>query len=178
MDSMSEQEKMLQAISTAIEMESDGKQCYLAASEGSTNEAGRKLLQSLAKEEDNHRQIFEAIYNSMHNERGWPSLDLGANKARDIHTTLVKTCQALGVSVGETSSELDAVEIAIDKEKKSYDFYEKQAKNATYVTEKELYETLAREERQHELALLDYYEYLVDPAGWFVKTEHPSLNGG
>ena len=52
-DSMSEQEKMLQAINTAIEMELDGKQCYLAASKGGTNEAGRKLLLSLAEEEDN-----------------------------------------------------------------------------------------------------------------------------
>jgi rubrerythrin len=37
----SEQAKMLQAINTAIEMESDGKECYLAASKESTNEAGR-----------------------------------------------------------------------------------------------------------------------------------------
>jgi rubrerythrin len=49
---MSEQDKILQAINTAIEMELDGKQCNLAASKGSTNEAGRKLLLSLAEEED------------------------------------------------------------------------------------------------------------------------------
>jgi len=30
----------------------------------------------------------------------------------------------------------------------------------------------------HELALIDYYDYLSDPAGWFVKKEHPSLDGG
>ncbi|GAH21770.1 unnamed protein product, partial [marine sediment metagenome] len=28
------------------------------------------------------------------------------------------------------------------------------------------------------LVLLDYYEYLKDPAGWFVRKEHPSLDGG
>ena len=82
------------------------------------------------------------------------------------------------MSVGGTSSELDAVKVAIDQEKKSYDFYENQASEAIYNTEKSFYETLAREEREHELALLDYYEYLADPAGWFVKAEHPSLDGG
>jgi len=174
----SEQDRILQAITTAIEMELDGKECYLAASKGSTNEAGRKLLQSLAEEEDNHRQTFEGIYNSIREGRDWPPIDMGTDKARDIRNTLVKTCQALGVSVGGTSSELDAVTVAIDKEKKSYDFYDKQAKNATYTTERELYEKLAREEREHELTLLDYYDYLSDPAGWFVKTEHPSLDGG
>ena len=72
----------------------------------------------------------------------------------------------------------DAVQVAIDKEKRSYDFYEHQAGNAAYNTEKEFYTTLAIEEREHELALLDYYEYLADPAGWFVKSEHSSLDGG
>ena len=82
------------------------------------------------------------------------------------------------MSVSGTSSELDAVKVAIDKEKKSYDFYENQASKAIYDTERSFYEALAREEREHELTLLDYYDYLSDPAGWFVKTEHPSLDGG
>jgi rubrerythrin len=113
----SEQERILQAITTAVEMELDGKECYLAASKGSTNEAGRKLLQSLAEEEDNHRQTFERIRNAVREGRDWPPIDLETDKARDIRNTLFKTCQALGVSVNGTSSELDAVKVAIDKEK-------------------------------------------------------------
>jgi len=174
----SEQEKILQAITMAIEMELDGKECYLTASKASTNEAGRKLLQSLAEEEDGHRRTFEEIYNSIRKGRGWPSIDLNADMARDIRDTLVKTCQALGVNISGTSGELDAVKIAVDKEKRSYDFYENQSRNAAYETERQFYKTLAREEREHELALLDYYDYLADPAGWFAKAEHPSLDGG
>jgi len=174
----SEQAKMLQAINTAIGMESDGKECYLAASKESTNEAGRKLLESLAEEEDGHRLKFEELYNSMLKGRGWPSIELKPDKSRDIRDTLVKTCTMLGVNVSGTSSELDAVQVAIDKEKKSYDFYEHQASIAAYDSEREFYTKLAKEEREHELALLDYYDYLSDPAGWFVKTEHPSLDGG
>jgi rubrerythrin len=175
---ITEQEKILQAINMAIEMEMDGKECYLAASKDSTNEAGKKLLQSLAEEEDSHRRTFEEIYDAIRKGRGWPPIDLGADRVPDIRNSLVKTCQALGISTSGTSSELDAVKVAIDKEKRSYDFYENQAMNAAYDNEKEFYETLAREEREHELALLDYYDYLADPAGWFVKTEHPSLDGG
>ncbi len=174
----SEQAKMLQAINTAIEMESDGKECYLAASKESTNEAGRKLLQSLAEEEDSHRRKFEELYNSMLQGRRWPSIKLQPGKGRDIRNNLIKTCTILGVNVSGTSSELDAVQVAIDKEKKSYDFYENQARIAAYDIEREFYTKLAKEEREHELALLDYYDYLSDPAGWFVKTEHPSLDGG
>ena len=173
-----EQAKMLQAINTAIELELDGKECYLAASKESTNEASRKLLQSLAEEEDGHRLRFEELYTSMLQGRGWPSMELKPDKVTDIRDTLVNTCQALGANINGTSSELDAIQVAIDKEKKSYDFYEYQAGNAAYDTEKEFYTKLAGEEREHELALLDYYEYLADPAGWFVKSEHSSLDGG
>ena len=142
----SEQAKMLQAINTAIEMESDGKECYLAASKESTNEAGRKLLQSLAEEEDGHRLKFEELYNSILKGRGWPSVNLQPDTTHDIRTSLIKTCTMLGVNVSGTSSELDAVQVAIDKEKKSYDFYENQATIATYDIEREFYKNLVKEE--------------------------------
>ncbi len=45
---MTEQEKVLEALQTAVLMENDGGECYRQAAVGSTNEAGRRLLQSLA----------------------------------------------------------------------------------------------------------------------------------
>jgi len=41
----------------------------------------------------------------------------------------------------------------------------------------EFYEAVAAEEQVHHQVLLDYKEYLSDPAAWFVKSEHPSLDG-
>ena len=76
------------------------------------------------------------------------------------------------------ASELAAVKTAMDMENKTYDFYNSRAKNATHDAEKSFYEALMAQEREHHLVLLDYYEYLKDPAAWFVKSEHPSLDGG
>ena len=70
------------------------------------------------------------------------------------------------------------VNVAIDKETKSYEFYRDLAGNAAFETEKEFYGTLADEEWEHARALQDYAEYLTDPAAWFVGKEHPSLDGG
>lgn len=56
--------------------------------------------------------------------------------------------------------------------------YKSRAKIATHDAEREFYQALAGEEREHYLSLLDYYEYLKDPAGWFVTQEHPSLDDG
>ena len=66
----------------------------------------------------------------------------------------------------------------IDKEKKSYDFYNRQSENGTYNVERDFYEALAAEEREHELILVDYYEYLTNPVDWFTRMEHHSLDGG
>ena len=77
-----------------------------------------------------------------------------------------------------TTTELDNIQIAIDMENKSYSLYKSRSQTATYGAEREFYNALAAEERGHHLVLVDYYEYLKDPTGWFVTKEHPSLDGG
>ncbi len=176
---ITEQEKVvLEALQTALLMENDGKECYLQAAVGSKNEAGRKLLQSLAEEEDVHRRKLEVIYNAVSADKSWPAVNFDIGRVERIRSVFAGTCEAIGVNVGIVATELDVLKTALEKEKKSYDFYERQAKKAIYEVERDFYEKIASEEREHELALLDYYEYLIDPAGWFVKTEHHSLDGG
>ncbi len=58
---VTEQDKTLKALQIAIQMEIDGKEYYLKAGQESSNELGKKLLESLASEEDTHRQKFEEI---------------------------------------------------------------------------------------------------------------------
>ncbi|MGI2335639.1 MAG: ferritin family protein [Dehalogenimonas sp.] len=178
MEISAEQSRMLEAINTAIEMEIEGKECYLAAGRDSGNEAGRKLLFSLAEEEDQHRRHFEALYNTISKGHDWPTIDFKSERSRSLRTDLNTACQSMGMEVVGSDSEKDAVQAAIEKEKQSYKFYNAHAAKAVYDTEKQFYATLADEEWQHELVLLDYHEYLSDPAGWFVHAEHPSLDGG
>ena len=173
-----EQGKTLEVLQIAIQMEIDGKEYYLRASQGSNNELGRELLQSLAAEEDTHRQKFEGIYDAIRNTKKWPLMDLQPDWGKRLRTIFTKTTEEMGTDVKVLSTEFDAVVTAIDMESKTYDFYQNQGGGATYDTERDFYETLAAEEREHHLVLLDYYEYLKDPAGWFVEKEHPSLDGG
>ncbi|OGO21705.1 MAG: hypothetical protein A2144_13700 [Chloroflexi bacterium RBG_16_50_9] len=95
-----------------------------------------------------------------------------------LKQAFARTCDLTGMGVNGVATDFSAIETAIETEKKSYDFYNHQIENSVYDAEREFYRTVASEEREHELLLLDYYEYLSDPAGWFVKKEHPSLDGG
>ena len=173
-----EKDRTLEAVKIAIQMEIDGKEYYQKASEESSNELGKKLLQQLAAEEDVHRQKFEQIFNGIRAREGWPRVDYQPDGGQSLRTIFALVTQELDANVPTSASELDAVKTAMDMENKTYDFYNSQAKNATYDAEKDFYEALMVQEREHHLVLLDYYEYLKDPAGWFVKSEHPSLDGG
>ncbi len=173
-----EYNKTLEALQTAIQMEIDGKEYYLKASQESSNELGKKLLQSLATEEDIHQQKFKEIYNAIRNQQAWPMTDFQPQGGKGLRTIFARATEGMGSDIKSHATELDAVQTAMDMENKTFDFYKSQGKNANYAAEREFYETLAAEEREHHLILLDYYEFLKNPAGWFVKREHPSLDGG
>ena len=79
-----EQDKTLVALQTAIQMEIDGKEFYLKASQESNNQLGKKLLQSLAMEEDQHRQTFEKIYDNIRNKKDWPRTDFQPDGGRGL----------------------------------------------------------------------------------------------
>ena len=175
---VTEQDKTLKGLQIAIQMEIDGKKYYLKASEESGNELGRKLLQSLAAEEDIHRQKFVEIYNAIRNKRAWPTTDFKPDGGKRLRTIFAMTSEEMGANVKAVNTEFDAIKTAVDMETKTYDFYKSQSREATYAVERDFYEALATEEREHHLILLDYYEYIKDPAGWFVTKEHPSLDGG
>ncbi len=175
---VTEQDKTLDALQIAIQMEIDGKEFYLKTSRESNNELGKKLLESLATEEDIHRQKFEEIYNAIRSRKAWPVSDFQPDGGKRLRTIFAKTTEKMGSNIKSLATELDAVQTAMDMESKTHDFYKSQGGNATYDAERGFYETLAAEEREHHLVLLDYYEYLKDPAGWFVQKEHPSLDGG
>jgi len=172
-----EQAKTLKALQIAIQMEIDGKEYYLKASQESSNELGKKLLQSLAAEEDIHRQKFEEIYDAISRKQAWPRTDFQPDGGKRLRTIFAKATKEIGSNIKAATTELDAVQAAMGMENKTYDFYKNQGKGATSDAERDFYQALAAEEREHHLILLDYYEYLKDPAGWFVKKEHPSLDG-
>jgi rubrerythrin len=173
-----EQDKTLKGLQTAIQMEIDGKEYYLKASQESGSELGKKLLQKLASEEDNHRQKFEQIYKAIKDKKGWPTTDFQPDGGRTLRTIFARATEEISSKRKAPKTELDAIDTAMGMENKSFDYYIRQGAGATHDAERDFYYTVASEEREHYLVLLDYYEYLKDPAAWFVQKEHPSLDGG
>ncbi len=173
-----EQDKALEAVKMAIQMETDGKEFYLKAGEASGNELGKKLLNQLAAEEDIHRQKFVQIFEAIRAQQGWPEVDYQPDGGQNLRTIFARATQESGSDVKAATSELEAVKTAMDMENKTYDFYNERVRNAAFEAEKNYYGALAAQEKEHHLILFDYHEYLKDPASWFVTQEHHSLDGG
>ncbi|MFH1031317.1 MAG: ferritin family protein [Chloroflexota bacterium] len=167
-----------EALQIAIKMEIDGREYYLKVSQRSSNELGKKLLRSLADEENIHRQQFEKIYQAIRDKKGWPAVSYHSDKGKKLDTIFAQASSKIDPKVKVSPAELDAVETAVGMENKSYDFYKSQSKTAASDAEKSFYEALAAQESEHHRVLLDYSEYLKDPAAWFVNKERPSLDGG
>jgi rubrerythrin len=174
---VTEQDKTVAGLQIAIQMEIDGQEFYLKAAKESRNDLGKRLLQRLAAEEDIHRQKFEQIYEAIRSQKGWPVVSFQPDSGRTLRTVFARALEEGGASFKARSTELAAVKTAREMEARTYDFYQSQSKKATYAAERNYYEILAGEEQEHSLILADYYEYLQNPAGWFVKKEHPSLDG-
>lgn len=173
-----EQEQTLEALRIAIRMEIDGKKYYQMMSESGGNELGLKLFKQLAVEEDYHRQKFEEIYKALEAKESWPTIDVISNQGKRIKNIFSQAVSNKESKVPASLSELEAVQKAMEMENKTRDYYQERSVKSSFEAEKKYYASLAGEESAHHAVLLDYFEYIKDPAGWFTVKEHHSLDGG
>jgi rubrerythrin len=173
-----EQNKTIEALQFAIQMEIDGKEFYTKAGAESKSKVGKDLFEWLSGEEDKHRLRFEQIYDEMKASKKWPDIPVKREGDKSIKTLFSDALQRTGRTIQVDPSELELVDKAIDMEDKTYNFYKSTSDSASYEAEKIFYESVAIEERGHYLMLTDYKEYIIDPAGWFTKSEHHSMDGG
>jgi rubrerythrin len=173
-----EQNQTLEAIKFAIQMELDGKEYYLQASEKSDNKVGKELFKWLAGEEDKHRRLFGEIFGAIRKQKAGPEVGIQPRKGAILDTVFAEEMKAAATSVEASSGDLESIAKAMEMENKTREYYQEHGQQAGYDAEKKLYSALAAEEEGHYLALVDYREYLIDPAGYFRKAEHHSLDGG
>jgi rubrerythrin len=172
-----ERETTVQALKTSIKMEIDGKEFYKKASKASSNKLGRNLLKRLS--EEIHRKVFENIYNTISAEKGWPKeAAYQPDAGQRLRTVFALAIEDMAKDVKSIPSEMSAIQTAMEMENKTYDFYTKRSRESSYAAEKQFYDAVAIQEKEHHRVLLDYFEFLKNPAAWFVDKEHPSLDGG
>src|SRR4030042_7053474 len=109
-----EQEAPLKALETALQMEIDGKEFYLKASQSSKNKIGQDLLKKLAEEEDTHRKVFQNIYNTIKSKKGWPDVKFHGDGGQGLKTVFAEAMANMKKQSKALKEELDAVKTAME----------------------------------------------------------------
>jgi rubrerythrin len=173
-----EKDTVSSALQTALKMEIDGKAFYLKSSQASKNKLGKELFKKLALEEDEHRVVFQNIYDTIKKKKGWPDPKYKGDGGQGLRTIFAEALENVDKDIKSITTELDAIKVGMGLENKTHDFYKRRSAIAASDAEKELYESIAIQESEHHRVLQDYYEFLQDPAQWYVKKEHTSVDGG
>jgi rubrerythrin len=172
------QDRSLQMLSTALDLEMKGKAFYEEAVSTCQNKMGREIFRMLMKDEGLHMDRILNIYNSLKAGKmwseNWKSIKPDHN---DLGVLFREMASALGKNITADTSDLEALDMGIDLELRSITFYKENLKKARDPIEREFIEQMISEENSHHAVLSDMHLYLSDPAGWFLVHEHTGLDG-
>lgn len=175
---MTKNEETLSALRRYIQNEQDGYEFYQQCAQRTSDQRGREMFQSLAKDELEHIRKLEAEHRSLANGGDWLSLrELGNRGGNPAPSIFPKGQRRVREMVKPDATDLDALQIAIEMEKESYRSYDSEQQRATNPEAREVFSQLANEEHAHLETLETTYEYLANTGSWFQMMERPIFEG-
>jgi rubrerythrin len=175
---MSEQEKILEILDSAIQLESDGEAFYEEAALRAADALGKDLFNWLAKQEQKHKKSFERIYGKLKEKKNWPNVTIKPADTGKVDTIFSKALAEMKMGKPAPAEEVEIIDKGISLEHKTYDMYSERSKTAASELERGFFSKLAAEENSHYQYLVDYKEYVTDPVDYFTKAEKHSLDAG
>ncbi len=171
-------QKALEMLKTALTMEEEGEKFYRKAMASSKNDLGKKVFETLMKDERIHYGRILKIYNKLKDDHtwteDWKTMEVGH---KDVETLFREMAQEHGKTLEADPGELEALDVGIDFEYKTLKFYQDYLSQANDPLEKEFVEKMVAEERGHYTALKDVKQYMSDPAAWYQEMERSGLDG-
>lgn len=169
----------LSMLREAVRNELDGKAMYLQAAEGTQDELGKTMFQSFAKEEEQHVHILQAQYAMVIESGTWMDVEAAQKEPRDPKLVLFpQDRQEVEELVPAGTSDLEALEIARDFEKRAVAMYEQAADDTDDAAAQAFFRELAEWEGTHYQILDNSYDYLANKGEWyFQELEMPMYEG-
>lgn len=141
--------EMLDAIMRAMELEKETFDFYIKAEQRTFDPAGKRIFRWLAKTEEEHYLRLTELYNSL--EQGGRWVFYGG-------TTIALEPEGEGQKqVGFDTNDLEALEIAMDIERKGISYFDELAKKTSDPDGKGMLETLRDEEKEHLRIITEKY---------------------
>jgi rubrerythrin len=172
-----DREERLDALKVALNNEMRERDFYLQNAERTTNPAGKAMFQNIADDENEHYHRLNELHEKWAAEEKWPEtvpLKVKETVVRDVLKDFLK--QSATMPKGD-DNDLEAIRTAINFEERGVAHYSKLRDSVTNEKEKQFFDLLVKMEHEHYLSLKDTEEFLIDPADWYRKHEHHTLDG-
>jgi rubrerythrin len=168
----------LNALEVALDNETREREFYLKHAGRTAHPLGKAMFQKIADEELEHYERLKQLHEKWERGEQWPE-----TVPLEVHGTVVNNIlNGILKKVEETqeadADDLKAVRTAIDFEAKGAKYYAELRDMVSDPKERRFFGLLSKIENEHYLSLKDTEEYLTDPASWYRKAEHHSLDGG
>ncbi|MGC8873896.1 MAG: ferritin family protein [Chloroflexia bacterium] len=173
-------DQALQALHQGIQTELQGKAFYAKAAARTADEMGRHAFQSLMREEEQHLKLLKAQYGSLVQENRWLQLEeaRALEPGKEVETIFPTDDETLAALLPEEADDLQALEIALDFERKGYTTYRQNAVASSVPEARALYEFLAAQEQRHFEFIQRAHEYLKTRGAWYYdERELPMFEG-
>ena len=146
----------------AIKLEKGSQDFYMAARDKVQSSHMKETFQTLANAEDGHMRRLHQQANSLLGEGVLPPLDKLKRELKVEHMEgSIESSPALAKLHEDIADEMEALEIALEKEYMSYDFYKRTSTLVENPDAKTLLYELALEERNHANTLLKWVAEIV-----------------
>lgn len=159
-------------IITGMSTELWGQRFYREAAARTESEDGKRVFESLVEEEGRHLDILRGEYAALTRSQTWVSLEEAVAMAESVDPLSIfpEASEADRLIPAEASDE-QALQMAMDFERRGYTIYAEAAEGASAKEERRLWEHLAEAEDRHYRFLQETYEYLVNNGVWFYDDQ-------
>jgi len=167
----------LNALEVALNNETREREFYLKNAKRTKNPLGKRMFQQIGDDELEHYERLKQLHQTWAKKQKWPETVPLKVKDTIVKDILLEFVKKVDKTAKGDSDDLEAVRTAIDFEAKGAKYYAELRDTVTNPKEKEFFDLLAKMENEHYLSLKDTEEYFIDPASWYRKVEHHTLDG-
>lgn len=167
----------LEALSQAIYNEQDGMDFYCQAEEAVDDPRGKAMYRSLIGDEEGHLRILSREYDSLAKAGQWAPLEEVRERGIERRWALFPVEHSGGIIFRRGMSDIEAMDLAMDFERKGYELYEKAAREAASAMAVDVFRFLALQENNHYATLQKSRDYLANNGVWYYDDVHaPQLD--
>jgi rubrerythrin len=168
----------LNALAVALNNEMREREFYLKNAQRTKSPLGKRMFQQIGDDELEHYERLKQLQQQWSKQEKWPETVPLVVKDTIVKDILIEFIAKVDMTAKGDADDLDAVRTALEFEAKGAKFYAELRDDVTDPKEKQFFDLLAKMEMEHYLSLRDTEEYFIDPASWYRKMEHPTLEGG